>query len=180
MKYLNSRRAFTALVSFLAASFVSEIFGDDLTYEVVGDTVKIIDCKKTASGALVIPSSYDGKPISSIGERALEGCGRLTGVTIPDSVTSIGSYALSDCSRLTSVTIPDSLTPAFLLGVDGKVKSELGRIGMRLGIGKHASEGCSGLTSVTIPCLFFQYFETNSVIKFGFKKLFQIVYLKEI
>ena len=42
---------------------------------------------------------------------------------------------------------------------------------MRLGIGKHAFEGCSGLTSVTIPCLFFQYFETDSVIKFGFKKI---------
>ena len=34
---------------------VNEVNGDPLTYEVVGDTVTIKDCKETASGALAIP-----------------------------------------------------------------------------------------------------------------------------
>ena len=69
---------------------INEVKADPLTYEVVGDTVTIKDCKETASGALAIPLTYDGKPVTRIGEDALNGCSSLTSVTIPDSVTSIG------------------------------------------------------------------------------------------
>ena len=48
---------------------VNEVNADPLTYEVVGDTVTIKDCKETASGELVIPSSYKGKPVTAIGWR---------------------------------------------------------------------------------------------------------------
>jgi len=174
---------------------VTEVNGDPLTYEVVGDTVSVVKCDNKASGELVIPSSYEGKPITSIGEQAFRNCSDLTSVTIPDSVISIGAYALSNCirlanvstgngvirigerafegcSRLTSITVPNSVSPAFLLGPDAKVKSKFKRTGMPLGIGKDAFKDCSSLTSVTVPCLFFQFFETNRVIKFGFKELF--------
>ena len=73
---------------------------------------------------LVIPNS-----VTSIGERAFEGCIGLTSVTIPNSVTSIGGSAFSGCSGLTSVTIGNSVTS----------------------IGNSAFYYCSGLTSVTIP-----------------------------
>jgi len=86
-----------------------EVNADPLTYKVVGDTVTIKDCKETASGALAIPLTYDGKPVTRIGEDAFNGCSSLTGVTIPDSVTSIAEYAFSGCTSLTSVTIPDSV-----------------------------------------------------------------------
>ena len=38
---------------------VNEVNADPLTYEVVGDTVTIKDCKETPSDALVIPLTYD-------------------------------------------------------------------------------------------------------------------------
>jgi hypothetical protein len=108
---------------------VNEVNADPLTYKVVGDTVTITDCDKHASGALVIPPSYNGKPVTAIGDGAFWGCSSLTSVTIPDSVTSIGYGAFYGCSGLTSVTIPDSVTS----------------------IGKGAFNSCSSLTSVTIP-----------------------------
>ena len=77
---------------------------------------------------IVIPSTYEGKPVKEIGYQAFSSCRNLTSVVIPDSVTSIGYNAFQYCSKLTSVVIGDSVTS----------------------IGSHAFYNCSNLTSVVI------------------------------
>ena len=64
-----------------------------------------------------------------IGNRAFNGCSRLTSLTLPASITRIGDYAFKDCSGLTSVTLPAGITE----------------------IGECTFYGCSGLTSLTLP-----------------------------
>ena len=73
--------------------------------------------KKTITGVkdktittMNIPNEVDGEAVQKIGELAFDGCGSLTAVTIPNSVTAIETQAFSYCDALTSVTIPNSVT----------------------------------------------------------------------
>ena len=58
---------------------------------------------------VVIPSEYQGKPVTAIGDGAFHYCQTITSVVIPDSVTSI-EYSFYGCGNLESVTIPDTVT----------------------------------------------------------------------
>ncbi len=59
---------------------------------------------------IVIPSTYEGVPVTAIGDNSFAQCANLNSVTIPDSVITIGKCAFTGCESLTSITIPDSVT----------------------------------------------------------------------
>ena len=85
-----------------------------------------------SGGAVTIPGTINGLPVTSIGNYAFARHPTLTSVTIPDSVTNIGDYAFTavdSYSSLTKVTIGNSVTS----------------------IGNGAFLFCTSLTSVTIP-----------------------------
>ena len=62
-----------------------------------------------SGGALTIPSTINGYPVTSIGDSAFFDSG-LTSVTIPNSVTSIGVESFFYCLSLTNVTIGSGVT----------------------------------------------------------------------
>ena len=118
---------------------------DGQSYSVTG----IGTCEDTD---LVIPDTYEGLPVTSIGERAFYNRDSLTSVTIPNSVMSIGSSAFYDCDGLTSVTIGSGVTSignsAFRY-CDCLTSVTIGN--SVTSIGDYAFEYCSDLTSITIP-----------------------------
>ena len=59
---------------------------------------------------VVIPSEYNGYPVSTILDNAFKENSIVNTIIIPDSVTSIGSSAFYRCSKLTSITIPNGVT----------------------------------------------------------------------
>jgi BspA type Leucine rich repeat region (6 copies) len=103
----------------------------EVDYVVTNGTVTITGYSGIAF-TLVIPSTLNGYPITSIGDNAFENLGLtsviispgvinignsvfyldgyLSNVVIPNTVTSIGSDVFTGCSGLTSITIPNSVT----------------------------------------------------------------------
>ena len=59
---------------------------------------------------IIIPSTYNGLPVTKIDDGAFENDYRITSVTISDGITVIGERAFYGCDNLYSVTISDSVT----------------------------------------------------------------------
>ena len=128
------------------AKFVVKDEMSNYSFTSTFDACTITGIKDKTVTDITIPNS-----VTSIGERAFDGCTAEiiwgadpkiaeigshafsgyegTSITIPDSVARIGYEAFYGCSGLTSVTIPDSVTS----------------------IGSGAFGGCGSLRSITIP-----------------------------
>ena len=111
-----------------AVSASAETYGD-YEYKILDDGTAEITGYSGDSESITIPSTINGKKVTSIGERAFSSCASLSSIIIPHSVTNIGEYAFYNCTNLVSIAIPDSVTS----------------------IGYCAFSGCISLTSITIP-----------------------------
>ena len=114
------------LVTSLQAASVS-----DLTFHLTAGGYILAECDATATGSLVIPSTYNGQQVFEISNGAFSSCTQLTSITIPEGVNHIGISAFLECTSLTNITIPNSVTS----------------------IGRYAFQNCSSLTDVVLPQL---------------------------
>ena len=103
--------------------------------------------KNALAGKLEIPST-----VTKIGDRAFEGCSKLTSVTMPETVTEIGNHAFRGCSKLTNVTIGSGVTDIknWAFGNCTRLTSITINSTSLNTIGWGAFENCTELTSLTI------------------------------
>src|SRR5690606_15484699 len=73
----------------------------DFTYTINSGSVTITG-STGPGGAVVIPDTLEGLPVTRIASQAFKNKNSLTSITIPDSVTRIGYQAFYGCSSLTS------------------------------------------------------------------------------
>ena len=142
---------------------------DRASYTVTGYQGKL-------TGAAVIPTEYNGKPVTQIGERAFLNCYGMKSVVIPNSITSIGKSAFCQCyalaevvfeensqleglgdtsflsCALTSISIPDSVT-----SLGGAFEGCTKLTSVHFGTESKCQSlygtfnGCSSLTSIILP-----------------------------
>lgn len=100
------------------------------TYRLINNNTEYEVAKAgTASGEVIIESTYRGKPVTSIADAAFRGNGKITSIVIEGSVKTIGDSAFYNCTKLVSISIPDSVTE----------------------IGVAAFQGCNSLKSIELP-----------------------------
>ena len=73
------------------------LINNDTEYSVSGEGM---------SGAVIIPATYNGKPVTRIESWAFSECTRLTSITIPASVTSIGTQAFKYWTDSQTINVP--------------------------------------------------------------------------
>jgi len=117
------------------------------------------------SGAVVIPATYNGKPVTEIGDKAFDGCENITGITIPASITNFYLNSFNGCTSLTSITVaadnPNLSSEGGILynktktilyrALEGGISATVTIPASVTTIGSYAFSGYTGLTSVTIP-----------------------------
>ena len=85
---------------------------EDFAYTILDDGSIEITKWSGIDEEVNIPNLIDGRPVSSIGERAFtqeRPDYELTYVTIPEGITTIRDYAFGGCYNLASINIPDSV-----------------------------------------------------------------------
>ena len=125
---------------------------------------------KDISGSVVVPATYEGKPVLGIGDETFINCpyireiiissgiteigchafsvskgrsaipSKIKSISIPNTVTTIGAYAFTGCNALENLEIPDSVTN-FGAYFEGSIG---------FGGGEMFS-GCASLKSIKLP-----------------------------
>lgn len=104
-----------------SSDFPDKAPSEGLEYELSNDGAQytVTDIGTCTDADIVIPSTYEGKPVTCIGCNAFYSCDGLTSVIIPDSVTIIESWAFTLCGNLENVTIGSGVTEIGIFAFDG-------------------------------------------------------------
>lgn len=132
------------LVSEQELEFV--LINEDEEYEVAG-------IGTITGSSVTVPATYNGKPVTSIGDGAFEGNYDVESVSLPYGLIRIGEYAFAG-TALASVTIPASVTilcEGAFRGIIDLVNVTFAEISALQTIASGAFKNCDGLQEIVIP-----------------------------
>ena len=127
-----------------AGSFSYSLINNDTEVSITGYS--------GTGGVIEIPEKIDGKPVTKIGNYALQGNTDITGVRLPDSLKTIGMQAFCNCSELKTVESGEGLESIGYGSFSGC--TSLASIDLPEGltsIGSGAFFGCKSLASIDLP-----------------------------
>lgn len=104
-------------------------FVDDYLFEEIGREIEITDFPEEIRGNAFIPPTFNGNPVTAIGDNAFLNCGNVWLVNLPESINTIGEFAFYGCRNLTTIYLPSTLAS----------------------IGAQAFLGCENLRQISIP-----------------------------
>ena len=102
---------------------------EGLVYELFEDYCTVVSVGDCTDVNIVIPATYENKPVTKISNSAFAGCDFIESIELPDTIVEISPYAFYGCYSLTTVTIGNSVTS----------------------IGDCSFSWCSSLTSIVLP-----------------------------
>lgn len=124
-----------------------------------------------SGGAVTIPATTNGLPVTTIGMNAFHLNDSVTSLTLPNSITTIEYGAFRVCYMLTNINIPGSVTSIGQYAVDGCSLLSTVTFGDGLSaIGTNMFSEAPSLTSVVIP---------DSVVSIG-DSAFQTTHLTNV
>lgn len=122
-----------------------------LAFTLVGDEYAVAGLGDYDEGDLVIPSTYKGKPVTSIASGAFKGVSLIGSVVIPDSVEVVGAEAFSTCANLSAVDIAGATKiEASAFAYCGRLRDLTLSEGLQT-IGESAFHSCVRLYELTLP-----------------------------
>ena len=113
-----------------------------------------LESAKGAAGDLVIPDKYLKLPVTEIASEAFKDCDKLTGITLPDSVTAVGSEAFANTgvyNKSANWVSGELYIGNILIAIKYPVSGSYTVKSGTKGIGGGVFKGFSGLTNVTLP-----------------------------
>lgn len=113
-----------------------------LKYKLTGNSYSVVGILSTNTRTdVVVPETYNGLPVDTIGYNAFEGATKIKTLTLGENVTSVGDFAFKGCTALRTINL-------------NKVNS----------IGNGAFRGCKSLQFVTVSEENEHYFVEHNVL----------------
>lgn len=113
-----------------------------LKYKLTGNSYSVVGILSTNTRTdVVVPETYNGLPVDTIGYNAFEGATKIKTLTLGENVTSVGDFAFKGCTALRTINL-------------NKVNS----------IGNGVFRGCKSLQFVTVSEDNEHYFVEHNVL----------------
>lgn len=126
-----------------------------LDFKTLSDGTLSVSIKKgyeTLAENIVIPSTYEGKVVSTIASGGFKDCKYLKSIKIPTSVITINGYAFQNCTSLTKITMSNSVTSINIGAFYNCSKLEEIKLSDNLTyLDLSAFKQCDSLESLTLP-----------------------------